>query len=165
MEKQKIDFDVAHELDDKPVTNGIVKHENNAMPLMPVDMSHGDLPDLDDAEEIPFDLMGDYWSPSLAGEEKRLFFDSIKSRQVQDNQNPEVTLDLPCAYFFEKVNGEIKTITNGSKRLVAAIENNHIQRGTPLVVTYLGKKRNTTNSFMSDNWSVRPLVLKLKNNG
>ena len=31
----------------------------------------------------------------------------------------------------------------------------------PLKITYMGKKKNKTNNFQSDNWSVRPLRLNL----
>lgn len=129
-------------------------------PLTPVDLTNGNLPNLEDADEIPLDLMSNYWSPVQHGETKRVFFDCIKMRQVQDNANPDVLIDLPCAFFFEKVKGEIKTISNGSKRLVAAIESNNLKRFTPLSITYLGKKRNSTNSFLSDDWRVTPLSIK-----
>lgn len=137
-------------------------HKETSLPLTPVDLNGGNLPDLDAAEEVPLDLMSNYWSPNLPGETKRVFFDCIRIRQIQDNANPEVLIDLPCAFFFEKIKGEVKTISNGSKRLVAAIETNGITRGTPLVITYIGKKRNATNSFSSDDWSIRPLVLNIK---
>lgn len=145
--------------------SSLTVQNNGDLGVQAIDVNSGNLPDLEDADELPLDLMSNYWSPALPGETKRVFFDSIKTRAVQDQQNPEVVIDLPCAYFFEKVkdkNGvpEIKTISNGSKRLVAAIENNNIQRGTPLVIEYLGKKRNATNSFSSDDWSVKPLILK-----
>lgn len=128
--------------------------------LVPVDMSSGDLPDLSEAEEIPLDLMADYWTPTVMNETKRVFFDCVKPRQVLDNATGEL-MELQCAFFFERsASGEVKTISNGSKRLVGIFEAGNIQRGTPIVITYLGKKRNTSNSFMSDNWSVKPLILK-----
>lgn len=143
--------------------SGLTVQNNGGLGVQAIDVNSGNLPDLDEAEELPLDLMSEYWSPSLPGEQKRVFFDGIRTRPVQDQQNPEVVIDLTCAYFFEKVNGEVKTISNGSKRLVAAIENNGILRGTPLAITYQGKKKNATNGFSSDNWSVKPLILNLKN--
>lgn len=137
--------------------------EKTATPslTMTVDMSNGDLPDLDEADVVPLDLASSYWTPQQPGEFKRVYFDDIKVMQVQDNNDKEVVFDLPCAFFFEKTKGEVKTYCNGSKRLVAIMERNHIERGTPILITYLGKKRNSTNSFMSDDWSVKPLILKI----
>lgn len=148
---------------DKTPSMEVEIHTNkNALPLTPIDITNGNLPDLDDAEVIPLDLSSEYWTPKLPGETKKVYFDTIKVSQVQDVNNKEVLIDLPCAFFFEKINGEVKTIRNGSKRLVAILENNNIERGTPLQIEYLGKKKNSTNSYMSDEWSCKPLMLKLK---
>jgi len=116
------------------------------------------LPDLSKAQELPFDLMADYWTPIEAGENKRVFFDKIATRKVLDLQSNE-PIELECAFFLEQKDGQLKPISNGSKRLVGAIESNRIQRGTPLLITFLGKKKNATNSFQSDNWSVKPLII------
>jgi hypothetical protein len=118
------------------------------------------LPDLSKAEILPLDLMSDYWTPTKEGESKRLFFDRIGTRNVKDEKTGEV-FELECAYFVEVVDGEPTTISNGSKRLLGAIENNDIQHGTPLLITYKGKKKNSTNAFQSDHWSVKPLFLNL----
>src|SRR4051812_19187073 len=92
------------------------------------DLNSGGLPDLSKANEYPFDLMADYWTPDNKGEEKRVFFDKIAERKVLDQQTGDA-IDLECAYFYEQVNGEIKSVSNGSKRLVGAIEANNILRG------------------------------------
>lgn len=140
-------------------TQELVNTDSNG--LMVIDVSTGHLPDLEDAVEIPLDIMSDYWTPEKAGESKRVYFDCIKHRKVLDQQNPEIVIDLPCAHFYEKINGDVKTISNGSKRLVGALEANNIQRGTALLVTYLGKKKNASNSFHSDQWSIKPLIVKV----
>lgn len=139
--------------------NEIEKKDPLSIPT--VDLSNGDLPDLDEADVVPLDMASNYWSPTQPGESKRVYFDKIQVVQVQDSQDKEVVIDLPCAYLFEKSNGEVKTYCNGSKRLVAIFERNHIERGTPILITYLGKKRNSTNAFLSDDWSVKPLILKI----
>lgn len=135
---------------------------NNIMQLPTVDLNQGDLPDLDDADVIPLDMASNYWSPVNVGENKRVYFDKIEVMQVQDNNDKEVVIDLPCVFMFEKTKGDVKTFQNGSKRLVAIFERSHIERGTPVIITYLGKKKNSTNSFLSDDWSVKPLLLKIK---
>jgi len=157
-----IDFSKSTDLavtEKEPVELEVQKTDNSL--LASVDVTHGNLPDLDDAKEIPIDLMSNYWTPVGLGEAKRVFFDTVKNRMVADQQSGEM-LDLPCAHFFEKVNGEVKTISNGSKRLVGLFENGQIPRGTPVLITYLGKKKNATNGFQSDSWSVRPLSLTAK---
>lgn len=117
------------------------------------------LPDLDKAEVLPLDLMSDYWTPEKEGETKRVFFQRIGIRDVLDQETEEV-FQLECAFFVEKVKGDIKSVVNGSKRLVGSIEANNIQHGTPLQITYLGKRNNSTNAYKSDNWSIKPLIVK-----
>lgn len=117
---------------------------------------NGNLPDLSKAEVSPFDLMGDYWTPETVGESKRVFFDKIAPRDVLDAKTGEI-FELQCAYFIEVVNSEAKTVTNGSRRLVGALESHKVQKGTPLLLTYKGKKKNTTNAHNSDSWSIKPL--------
>lgn len=118
------------------------------------------LPKLDDAVEYPVDLMADYWTPETPGEAKRLYFDKIAPRLVKDVSS-DAMLELECAFFVESKDGELKSISNGSKRLVGAIQSNGIQRGTPLLITFMGKKKNKSNSYMSDNWSIKPLVVNI----
>lgn len=117
---------------------------------------------LHSAEAAPFDLMGDYWSPEKPLESRRVLFDRIQAMDVVDQQTGEV-VELNCAYFFyqEQPNGPIKQIRNGSKRLVGALEAYKIRPRTPLLIQYLGKKRNKNNSNMSDNWSITPLIINV----
>jgi hypothetical protein len=124
------------------------------------------LPDLSGATMMPIDLMSDYWTPENMGESKRVFFVKLAQSPVRDINDPDVTHMLGCAYFLERTEkGEIKQIRNGSKRLVGALETaidqGQISQGTPLLITYLGKKNNKTNSFKSDAWSIKPLTLSL----
>lgn len=142
----------------------IAKQENQSSEIIQtVDMSKG-MPDMDSFEAAPFDIMADYWSPETPGEKKKLLFDHIGIRQVLDQQTGEI-LDLECAFFYEQVgegkDKKIRSISNGSKRLVGAIHSNNIRQGGALEITYLGKKQNKNNGFKSDNWSIKPLVLKL----
>lgn len=145
-------------------TNIIVKQGDNFMPLA-VDLTGDDLPNLDEAEVIPFDLSSQYWTPQAEGETKRVFFLKIEERPVQDQEdkdNKDAVKQLPCAFFLEKdTSGAMNTICNGSKRLVAIIENNKLERGAPLQITYKGKRKNNTNAFKSDDWLVKPLLIKL----
>ena len=119
------------------------------------------LPDLADAEEIPLDLMSDYWSPENAGEFKNVFFVGIDESPVLDQNSGEM-IQLECGFFLEKDKaGQVKQIRNGSKRLVGAMIANNVQRGTALKITFMGKKKNRTNPNMSDNWSIKPLRINI----
>lgn len=119
------------------------------------------LPDLSQAIEVPLDLMSDYWTPGPAGESKLVFFDRIDISKVIDQQTGE-TIDLECAYFLEQDSkGEIKSVRNGSKRLVGALVSADVQRGTALKITFAGKKKNRNNSFQSDSWSIKPLRVNI----
>ena len=117
-----------------------------------------EMPDLSKMEVAKFDLMADYWTPEEKGESKLVVFTKLQTRAVQDEQTGEI-FDLPCAYFMEQTSpGEFKQISNGSKRLVGVFENGKIAAGTALKITYLGKKKNSSNSHQSDYWSIKPLV-------
>jgi len=116
------------------------------------------IPTLDDYVPASVDLSGEYWTPE-PGSVKRLIFWSIEERSVPDQNDANKVVNLQCCVFIDpQKDGKHKTVTNGSKRLVAAFENAGIQQGTPVQVQYVGKKRNRTNANMSDHWSV--FVLK-----
>lgn len=117
-----------------------------------------DIDSLDTAESSQIDLMSNYWSPETPGESKRVIFDRIDISPVLAVETGEV-IDLECAFFFVKENGQVKQLRNGSKRLVGALQSYNILRGTPLEIKYKGKKQNRMNSFKSDDWSVTPLII------
>jgi len=144
---------------DTPQTG--VQKTTSSNGLQTFDLNGQDLPDLDEAQEMPVNLMEDYWTPEKEGEAKRLFFSHFADRVLVDKDSGEVSDKLLCAYFFEKRGKEVVTVSNASKRLVGAIQNNKIQRGTPLLITYMGKKKNSTNEFKSDSWSIKPLIVKI----
>lgn len=130
--------------------------------LSVINLDKGEIPDLKNMTAMPFDLMSDYWTPEKAGESKRLVFDTIRTRMVKDMQTGE-PIELQCAFFLERSeNGEVKTVCNGSRRLVGVIESYDIQRGAPMLITYMGKQKNRTNSYHSDIWSVKPLIINVQ---
>lgn len=119
------------------------------------------LPDLSKATEVPLDLMSDYWTPEHAGEFKNVFFHQINISKVIDQQTNDL-IDLECAYFLEQdAKGEVKSVRNGSKRLVGALMAANVLSGTALKITFMGKKKNRTNSFQSDSWSIKPLRIEI----
>lgn len=130
-----------------------------------VDLSSKDLPDLASGRELPADLTSQYWTPEEPGEFKLVFFQRIEECTYVDQETGDV-IKLPCAILLEQKRDEersLQTIRNGAKRLVAALEealnNGSIEVGTPMKITFTGKERNKTNSFMSDRFSIRPLSL------
>ena len=127
--------------------------------LTPVDLNKSVPGLIEGVEPAAYDLMSEYWSPEKEGEARRVYFQNIRTRDVQDEGSGEV-FQLNCAFFIEPTKEGIRTVSNGSKRLVAALQNNDVKSGTPLLITFLGKKKNATNSFKSDRWSIRPLILK-----
>lgn len=117
--------------------------------------------DLTKAEAEPIEMSGEYWSPEKAGESKRLFFVQLIPQIVLDMQTGKPQ-ELLTAQFVENVNGELRTIRNGSRRLVGVFEQmqNIIKPGDAFEITYQGKEKNKNNSFLSDTWSVKRLILK-----
>lgn len=124
----------------------------------------GHLPNLHkEAREIAIDLSSSYWTPEKPGDDMRGFFQRIEESTYEDKKTGEQLL-LPCVIFIaQDEKGDITTVRNGSKRLVAAIEDavkeGRVSEGMPLLITYLGKVKNKTNAFMSDRWSVKPLIV------
>lgn len=119
----------------------------------------GNIPDLSGYEASGADLCPDYWTPSEVGESKRLVFVGIEMRAVPSQDDPNITVDLECAVFIEPGDPHI-VLANGSKRLVGVFENSKVESGTPVEVTYRGKKKNKNNAHQSDTWSVVPLKEK-----
>lgn len=117
--------------------------------------------DLSKAEPEPMEMSGEYWSPEEVGESKRLFFVQLMMESVLEQESGE-TRELLVAQFVENVNGELRTVRNGSRRLVGIFEQfaNQTKAGDAFEITYLGKKKNKNNSFKSDSWSVKRLIFK-----
>lgn len=143
-----------------------LKEQESSFEIQAADLSTSDLPSLEDAQELPVDLCGNYWTPEHAGEFKKMFFVEIKPQKVLSANGTSDLIDLDCAIFLERSeDGVVQTVTNGSRRLVGIleqyIENGSLKSGVPLKITYMGKRKNKTNNFQSDNWSVKPLRINL----
>lgn len=123
-----------------------------------VDVFSGKMPDLSKAEAAPLELTGEYWSPEREGEVRRMFFNEVRIEKTADMQSGS-DIDLPVAYFVEVREGKNIVVRQASRRLTAVFEAfvDRIEPGTPFEITYLGKRKNKTNQFMSDHWSVKPL--------
>ena len=142
----------------------VTQATNNASVALQIptfDILGGDRPDLSLGEVLPFDLLDDYWSPQDKGEAKRLIYSHVEKRRFADQQNPDAIIELETAIFFEQANDKsFKQVTNASWRLVKAVSG--LPEKTPVLITFMGKTRNKNNSYMSDNWSVKPLLIQLK---
>lgn len=66
------------------------------------------------------------------------------------------------AYFVEPVDGRKRVVRQASRRLTSVFENfqKTIRPGMAFEITYMGKERNATNSFMSDRWAIVPLKVE-----
>ena len=126
-------------------------------------MKLSDLPNLHNAEVSQKELSSEYWTPEKEGEYKVGVILSITEEEYT-NPDKEETILLPCVTMIaQNEDLSFATIRNGSVRLVAtiqkALDNGDIEFGTvPVKVMYTGKKKNKNNQFMSDRWSVKPLV-------
>lgn len=118
-----------------------------------------ELPDLSKAVAAPLELNGEYWTPEQAGESRRMFFNELRLETTTDMVSGK-DVELLVAYFVQIIGGDKKVIRQASRRLTGVLESLKIESGTPLEITYLGKKKNKTNSFLSDNWSIKPLYIQ-----
>ena len=141
----------------------LIKTETNEL-VKSFDLS-GKLPNLHtEAKELPIDLSSSYWTPEKENESKRGFFQRIEIGTYV-NQTTGEEVQLPCIILIaQNEKGEVTTIRNGSKRLVASIEeavkDGRITVGMPLQITYLGEEKNKTNGYKSARWSVKPLIIQ-----
>ncbi|MBR3794266.1 MAG: hypothetical protein IKK27_10100 [Alistipes sp.] len=122
-----------------------------------VSVFDGNLPSLETAKVAPISMNSEYWTPEKVGEKRRLFFLDLRVEAVIDAQSGE-TVDLTVLYF---VDSNKNVIRQASRRLVGVFENriNSLRPGMAFEIEYLGKKKNATNSFQSDHWSVYELYL------
>ena len=101
-----------------------------------------------------------YWSPETIGEFKLVFFDSLSTDTVVNQETGEEKL-LPSVNMWEqKEDCELSRISNSSARLVGVFERMRYPQGTPLKITFEGKVKNKNNSYKSDSWSVNRLYPK-----
>ena len=116
--------------------------------------------DLSKATTEPVELSGEYWTPEKEGETKRMFFVQLMNENVIELDSGE-TRELPVVQFVENRGGALHTVRNGSRRLYGIFEQfaHQIKPGDAFEITYLGKKKNKNNSFFSDNWQVRRLII------
>ncbi len=138
------------------------KLTTNAAALIPNSEAFtGDMPDLNQAQPAPLEITSEYWSPKEKYEKRRMFFMDLRSEKSIDEQSGQ-DVDLLVAYFVESVDGRKRVVRQASRRLTAVFENfqKTIRPGMAFEITYLGKERNATNSFMSDRWAVVPLKIE-----
>lgn len=121
-----------------------------------VDTTTGNLPDLDSMAVLPVDLVGVYWTPENVGEFKRVVFTGIEKQMFASLENPDIEVEKEVAVFQENLNGAWTRVSNASSRLVSAIRSKPVN--TCFIITYNGKKKNQTNAFLSDTWSVKYLM-------
>lgn len=108
---------------------------------------------LDEYEVASVDLSHEYWTPVEVGEQRRMRFVTIQNRMCPSHDDPDKEVELECAIFLD---GE-RAVCNASSRLVATFKNTTLESGTPVQITYQGKKKNRTNGNQSDHWSVQTL--------
>lgn len=124
-----------------------------------------ELPNLHEVEASPRELSSEYWTPENENDYKVGVIIEVKEETYVNEESGEAIV-LPCVIMLsQNTDKTFSTIRNGSKRLVAtvqnALENKDVVVGqTPVKITYLGNQKNKTNSFKSDRWSVKPLILK-----
>ncbi len=131
--------------------------EKNDSLTQNVSVFDGNLPSLETAKVAPISMNSEYWTPEKVGEKRRLFFLDLRVEAIIDAQSGE-TVDLTVLYF---VDSNKNVIRQASRRLVGVFENriNSLRPGMAFEIEYLGKKKNATNSFQSDHWSVYELYL------
>jgi len=122
------------------------------------------LPDLTQAKKHFVPLSIDYWTPTQEGEEKLVYIHSVGLHEVPDMDTGEVK-QLECVMFLEKQGDVVKRFINAGRVLVGnikdAINRGEIVEGTtltPVAITYLGKKQNSTNARISNCWQIIPLI-------
>lgn len=122
------------------------------------------LPDLNKSTKhfVPINI--DYWSPKDPGEEKLVYIHGVDIHEVPDMDTGELK-QLECVMLLEKQDDTLKRLISASRILVGNIKD-AINRGeiipkttlTPVAITFLGKKQNSSNSRISNRWQITPLI-------
>jgi len=135
--------------------------------LPTVDLNTFTMDDLEEAAVMPIELTSVYWTPETVNESLRVIFLGIEKVPMlplgsEDKSllNEDGMVLLPCAYFLTSDDNRVIKICNSSKRLISTLQGSFVKPDTPLLITYLGKKKNKNNAFLSDSWSVKPLAPK-----
>ena len=89
------------------------------------------------------------------------FFKELRTETTVDQQTG-IDIELLVAYFVEVVDGRKRVVRQAGRRLTAVFESfsDKIRPGMAFEITYQGKVKNKSNSFMSDAWSIVPLSTK-----
>ncbi|CAA7195424.1 hypothetical protein [Chryseobacterium potabilaquae] len=122
-----------------------------------------EMPNLHEAAESPRELTSEYWTPEKEGEYKVGVIIDLRDEPCLTEEGE--TIMLPCIVMIsQRQDKSFETIRNGSKRLVAAIESaldggEVVMGQTPVKVSFVGKKKNKSNSYSSDRWSVRSIII------
>lgn len=121
------------------------------------------LPNLHEAKTSPRELSSEYWTPEIQGEYRVGVVIDLKDQTYESDNGDKI--ELPCVIMLaQNEDLSFSTIRNGSKRLYATVESaldsGEIVMGkTPVRIAFIGKAKNKTNSFQSDRWSVKPIIL------
>lgn len=118
-------------------------------------------PSLETATPIGLNLSATYWSPTVVGETRRLYFIEIKPITQINDDTGEVK-QLNTAVMVDPATKEV--IHQGSARLVGIFEREHPEPMTAYQITYRGKVKNSTNQFSSDAWEVYRLNVDMFQN-
>ena len=127
------------------------------------------LPSMEKLELLPVNLSAEYWSPQAVGEVKIAMFAGIEfGRMVKSFSNPNELVPLDCCKFVEEVlikneKGEVtgrkfQTFFCGQSHLVSLFKT--LPQGGVYQIVYTGKRKNKTNSNMSDNFEVFVMLPK-----
>ena len=121
------------------------------------ELNDENFPDLASMPTAPIDYAVQYWTPKPEGESRDVVFFELDHNYQSADPNTGETKTLPTAFFaWRDENGNIVKISNSTARLIAALENAKVRPGAGLTIQYLGKIKNKTNGYFSDNWRVLP---------
>jgi hypothetical protein len=106
------------------------------------------------------DMVLEYWSP-VEGDCERCVFLGIEEHNVQDFNTGKLKT-IKCVALAFEVGETFRKMVNGSKRLVAAFEENNVVANSAFEIKYFGCEKNATNNNKSGRWSVVPLQRPMK---
>jgi hypothetical protein len=104
-------------------------------------------------------LVPDYWSPEQSGETKLLiFWEFLRNDEIPDMNDPNKTVIKDSCIFIEVKSDKKKVFLKCSAtRLVSVMR--FAAKGEVYQVTFVGKKKNKSNNYMSNVFEVYPLEL------
>lgn len=170
MTKVKENSELTQELELRDENSAIVQPGESRLPFgiaggNGAGVNKEELSQIANADNLDFDMKGEYWTPQAIGERKRMVFQHLVKGEMIANKygaNPDEMVPVDTAYFIEvyKEGDKVKQqmIRSCATVIVSFLERNRVPKHAILDIEYKGKKRGE--KFQFDDFKFIPVINK-----